>query len=241
MVELSNWQWGIGAGITVALLIVGGWLYRQPEAPVTTKQNAPPLSEQNNELHEPYQQLEATGGELKATQTIQKQLTHQLEETQKESKEIHPKKIEAEEGYELVKLQLAQTEKEAKHLFEENLKYKNKLEKLSSELNEQKQLRQQLQARNNELKDTRDEAELTLLQLHQVQEELEHYFLENQKLASNQALAPKQLEQLKRIKLRLIKKFKTLPSQENERAALEQIVNRQQNVLVRLQRLHLKQ
>ena len=40
-----------------------------------------------------------------------------------------------------------------------------------------------------QLGETREEIELTLLQLHQVQEELEHYFLHSQKLASeNQKL-----------------------------------------------------
>ena len=102
------------------------------------------------------------------------------------------------------------------------------------------QLRQQLE-------DAREEAELTLLQLHQVQEELEHYFLESrnlqQKLDAVQTITPEQQDQLKRINVRLLELFKTLPAAANRNAQapsgdrLEALVQRQQNALRRFQAL----
>ena len=79
----------------------------------------------------------------------------------------------------------------------------NKDSALQDSLSCQADLQQQLSNKDSALQDslscqadlqqqlgeTREEIELTLLQLHQVQEELEHYFLHSQKLASeNQKL-----------------------------------------------------
>lgn len=118
----------------------------------------------------------------------------------------------------------------------------------SDELSELNQLRQQLEARDSELKDAREEAQLTLLQLHQVQEELEHYFLESrdlqQKLDAVKTITPDQLEQLQRIKARLVQLFKTMPSSRRNAISsqanhdLNELVQRQQNALRRFQRLH---
>lgn len=162
MVELSDWQWGIGAGVLIALLMIGGFINRKQEDPDAIKQNddSSLLTAGNSELDE------------RAEQT---------------------------------------------------------------ELNK---LRQQLQARDSELKDAQEEAELILLQLHQVQEELEHYFLESRQQVSSQALTSAQLDQLQRIKLRLIHQFKVSPAQDNP--AFKHIVRRQQNALRRFQRLHQK-
>ena len=122
------------------------------------------------------------------------------------------------------------------------------IETPSAELSELNQLRQQLEARDSELKDAREEAELTLLQLHQVQEELEHYFLESRdlqhKLDAVKTITPEQLEQLRRIKARLVQLFKTMPSSRRNAISsqanhdLNELVQRQQNALRRFQRLH---
>ena len=160
MVELSDLQWGVGAGVLIALLIIGGLINRQQSEPEAVKQNDGPslLTAGSTELDERPEQAELS------------------------------------------------------------------------------ELRKHLLARDSELKDAQEEAELTLLQLHQVQEELEHYFLENRKLATSQHLAPKQLAQLQRIKQRLIQQLKASPTKGHP--ALTQIVRRQQNALRRFQRLH---
>ena len=113
---------------------------------------------------------------------------------------------------------------------------RNQLKARDSELSVLKDVRQQLQDRDSELKEAQEEAELVLLQFHLVQEELEHYFLENRKMATSQNLTPKQLEQLQRIKQRLIQQLKASPTKDNP--ALTQIVRRQQNALRRFQHLH---
>ncbi|MDB4336421.1 hypothetical protein N9996_02415 [Synechococcus sp. AH-603-M21] len=232
MLELSDWQWAIGAGVVVASLIVGGWLNRQQDAPEDSEPNDPPLCDQHNELDEPHQQLEARDIELR---DIRKQLQARNAELK-----------EAQGEAELVLLQLHQVQEELEDIFLQNQTLKGELNELKevrqqlkardNELNELKDVRQQLQARDAELKEAQEEAELTLLQLHQVQEELEYYFLENRKLAKSQDLAPKQLEQLQRIKQRLIQQLKASPTKEHP--ALTQIVRRQQNALRRFQRLH---
>lgn len=160
MIELSDWQWGIGAGVLIALLIIGGFINRKQEDPDAIKQNDAPslLTACNSELDERPEQGQPS------------------------------------------------------------------------------ELRKQLQARDSELKDAQEEAELTLLQLHQVQAELEYYFLESRKQVSSQALTSAQLNQLQRIKQRLIHQLKVSPAQDNP--AFKHIVRRQQNALRRFQRLH---
>ena len=118
----------------------------------------------------------------------------------------------------------------------------------SDELSELNQLRQQLEARDSELKDAREEAELTLLQLHQVQEELEHYFIQSRdlqhKLDAVKTITPEQLEQVQRIKVRLVQLFKLMPSSRRNAISsqsnhnLNALVQRQQNALRRFQHLH---
>ena len=163
----------------------------------------------------------------------------QLEVREHESKE-------AQEEVELTLLQLHQVQEELEELFLQNQSLNNKLSELKevrkqlkardAELSELKEVRKQLKARDAEFKEAQEEAELVLLQLHQVQEELEHYFLESQKLNSSLHLAPKQLEQLQRIKQRVIQQLKASHIKDNP--ALTQIVRRQQNALRRFQRLH---
>ena len=100
----------------------------------------------------------------------------------------------------------------------------------------------ELDSLREQLTDAREEAELTLLQLHQVQEELEHYFLESrdlqQKLDAVTTIAPEQLEQLQRIRTRLLRLFTAMPSPSGSEPRLRALVERQQNALRRFQRLH---
>ena len=283
MVELSDWQWAIGAGILGASLIVGGWLNRQQEAPETTEPNDPHLSDQHNELHEPHppieardielrdmrkqlqardnelselrevrKQLQARDNELSELKEVRKQLQardnelRELKEVRKQLEVREHESKEAQEEAELVLLLLHQVQEELEELFLQNQSLNNKLSELKevrkqlkardAELSELKEVRKQLKARDAEFKEAQEEAELVLLQLHQVQEELEHYFLESQKLNSSLHLAPKQLEQLQRIKQRVIQQLKASHIKDNP--ALTQIVRRQQNALRRFQRLH---
>ena len=269
MVELSDWQWAIGAGILGASLIVGGWLNRQQEAPETTEPNDPHLSDQHNELHEPHppieardielrdmrKQLQARDSELSELREVRQQLQardNELSELKEVRKQLQARDNELSELKE-VRKQLEVREHESKEAQEEleelvlqNQSLNNKLSELKevrkqlkardAELSELKEVRKQLKARDAEFKEAQEEAELVLLLLHQVQEELEHYFLESQKLNSSLHLAPKQLEQLQRIKQRVIQQLKASHIKDNP--ALTQIVRRQQNALRRFQRLH---
>lgn len=235
MVELSDWQWGIGAGGLIALLIIGGLINRQQSEPKTIKRNDGP-SLLTAGSTEPDERAEHEQGELN-------ELRQQLQARDSELRD-------AQEEAELTLLQLHQVQEELEQLFLQNQaqardsesdelnELRKQLQARDSESNELNELRQQLQARDSELKDSQEEAELTLLQLHQVQEELEYYFLESRKQASSQALTSAQLDQLQRIKQRLIHQLKVSSAQDNP--AFKQIVRRQQNALHRFQRLHQK-
>lgn len=220
MVELSDWQWGIGAGALIALLIIGGLINRQQSEPEAIKQNDGPslLTAGGTELDERPEQAELN------------ELRKQLQARDSELKD-------AQEEAELTLLQLHQVQEELEKLFLQN-QAQAQAQARDSESNELNDLRKQLQARDRELKDAQEEAELTLLQLHQVQEELEYYFLESRKQASSQALTSTQLDQLQRIKQRLIHQLKASPAQDNP--AFKNIVRRQQNALRRFQCLHQK-
>lgn len=202
MVELSQWQWDIGAVLLISLLMIGGFINRQQEDPEATKQNDGPslLTANSTEFDERPEQAELN------------ELREQQQERDSELKN-------------------AQEELENPFL-------QNQAQARDSESNELNDLRKQLQARDSELKDAQEEAELTLLQLHHVQEELEYYFLESRKQVSSQALTSAQLDQLQRIKQRLIHQLKASSAQDNP--AFKNIVRRQQNALRRFQRLHQK-
>ena len=230
MVELSDWQLGIGAGVLIALLIIGGLINRQQSEPEAIKRNDGPSLltagstelDERPELSELRKQLEARDSELK----------------------------DAREEAELTLLQLHQVQEELEQLVLQNQAHardsesnelndlRKQLQARDSESNELNDLRKQLQASDSELKDAQEEAELTLLQLHQVQEELEYYFLESRKQVSSQALTSAQLDQLQRIKQRLIHQLKASSAQGNP--DFMPIVRRQQNALRRFQRLHQK-
>ena len=222
MVELSDWQWGIGAGVLIALLIIGGLINRQQSEPEAIKRNDGPslLTAGSTELDERPEQAELS------------ELRKQLQARDSELKD-------AQEEAELTLLQLHQVQEELEKLFLQNqAQAQAQAQARDSESNELNDLRKQLQARDSELKDAQEEAELTLLQLHQVQEELEYYFLESRKQVSSQALTSAQLDQLQRIKQRLIHQLKASSAQDNP--AFKHIVRRQQNALRRFQRLHQK-
>ena len=118
----------------------------------------------------------------------------------------------------------------------------HELAELREQLNTQRSNTVELDSLREQLTDAREEAELTLLQLHQVQEELEHYFLESrdlqQKLDAVTTIAPEQLEQLQRIRTRLLRLFTAMPTTGGSEPRLRALVERQQNALRRFQRLH---
>ena len=118
----------------------------------------------------------------------------------------------------------------------------HELAELREQVNAQPDNTAELDSLREQLTDAREEAELTLLQLHQVQEELEHYFLESrdlqQKLDAVKTITPEQLEQLQRIRTRLLRLFTSAPTQPTAESRLKALVQRQQNALRRFQRLH---
>ncbi len=175
MTEISEWEWAIGAGVMMAILILGGFTSRLFDESQADDQDDLSPSGEKSELDELREKLKARDCELD-------------------------------------------------------------------------ELREKLKACDCELTEAQEEAELTLLQLHQVQEELEHYFLESrelhQKLDMTRAVKPEQLEQLQRIKDRLVQLYKTMPANHEDSdvstryVQLQELVLRQHHALSRFERLH---
>tara|TARA_R110000796_G_scaffold7549_1_gene25774 strand:- start:1948 stop:4347 length:2400 start_codon:yes stop_codon:yes gene_type:complete len=109
------------------------------------------------------QQLEAAKGEIHKRTQREQHLTQQLKQAQEKLKQAEQQHQQAQEKLKQTQEKLKQTEQQRD----------------AAKQHETTQRQQQA-----ELEDTKQENELLLLQLHQVQEELEHYFLEHQKLSS---------------------------------------------------------
>ena len=100
--------------------------------------------------------------------------------------------------------QRAQLEQRAQSLEKTASEQRKQLEQQTVQLKQQIQaLQKQTQSLSNEkgtlskeLEDARQEGELLLTQLHQVQEELEHYFLEHQKIKQEKQAQDKRLQRM---------------------------------------------
>ena len=121
MAELNDWQWAIGATALIASLVLGGWLSREridqsedSEPQVVNEPAAPNTAitrDDNSELSQLRQKLEARDSELK----------------------------DAREEAELTLLQLHQVQEELEHYFLESRDLQQKLEARDSELNQLRQ------------------------------------------------------------------------------------------------------
>ena len=129
MAELNDWQWGIGAAVLIASLVLGGWLRREridqsedSEPQVVNEPAAPNTAtstDDTSELSQLRQEMEARDRELS-------QLRQELEDRNRRLKD-------AGEEAELTLLQLHQVQEELEHYFLESRDLQQKLDAMKTE------------------------------------------------------------------------------------------------------------
>jgi hypothetical protein len=127
-------------------------------------------------------------------QTLISQLTQARDAQAKLAKDIQAQIVQVTESNEDLAAQAAKLRKELEVANTAKAQLEQKLAAITKEL---ESLRKEYNENNAELlKEAEQENELLLLQLHQVQEELEHYFLQNQKLGNELAELQARLDKL---------------------------------------------
>ncbi len=134
-----------------------------------TKQEAELLLLQ---LHQVQEELESTFLKQQALEKQHEEHSNQLKAIQAERNNLQQQNAQNAQALKAVTQERDQARQQQQAL-------KKQLEQAESA---KQQARESAQRQASELEDTKQEAELLLLQLHQVQEELEHYFLQHQKL-----------------------------------------------------------
>ena len=142
-----------------------------------TKQHNETIAKEKDEQEEENQLL------LTQLHTVQEELEKHYIKNQKELQEISKEQEALKQEKEKLTLTIAQKEEELQH---QKSKESELVQKLKQELEEQKATLEQTKQHNETIAKEKDEQEeenqLLLTQLHLVQEELERYYLENQKL-----------------------------------------------------------
>lgn len=108
----------------------------------------------------------------------------QLHQVQEELESTFLKHQQLESRYQTLESQHKHTQQQLTQAQEQLKQTQEKLKQAEQQRDAAKQHETTQRQQQAELEDTKQENELLLLQLHQVQEELEHYFLEHQKLSS---------------------------------------------------------
>ena len=108
----------------------------------------------------------------------------QLHQVQEELESTFLKHQQLESLYQTLESQHKHTQQQLTQAQEQLKQTQEKLKQAEQQRDAAKQHETTQRQQQAELEDTKQENELLLLQLHQVQEELEHYFLEHQKLSS---------------------------------------------------------
>ena len=142
-------------------------------------QHALSKAEQQHQA-EQHQQQQALD-DLKQESELLLLLLHQVQE---ELESTFLKHQQVESRYQTLESQHKHTQQQLTQAQEQLKQTQEKLKQAEQQRDAAKQHETTQRQQQAELEDTKQENELLLLQLHQVQEELEHYFLEHQKLSS---------------------------------------------------------
>lgn len=171
-----------------------------------TRQLADQAEQQENELHRTRRELESHRQEIQRIAEESQVKAEQIEKHLAAQRELTVASQEQKQENELVLLQLHQVQEELERFYLESQQQQEKLKALQEQESLATEQAQQLEHLRNEKEDLtrkvqeaqkltaapatanediKQENELLLLHLHQVQEELERYYLENQRLRKN--------------------------------------------------------